>query len=445
MLSLALLAFALACASPGTPPGGPPDTDPPELLSVVPDSGNVNVAPRAVVFRFDEVVSERPVGAARLDDMFMISPRGRGLDVTWDRTSVWLRPNGGWRKNAVYTITMLPGMSDLRGNVLKEGKVIVFATGSQIPDTRLSGVLFDWPKGTVALNTTVEAIDRRDTTIAYVALTDSSGTFSMRHVPPGNYIVRASIASAGGSSALARAFDARRAWDTVAVALTDSSAIELLAFVHDTIGPRIGTLTIRDSMTLRVTFDQPLAMGQGVTRAQFALLARDSTPLAIDSVFSNAEFTAWEKLRADTLARRDSVARADSLARGDTAARAATPARNAPRGARAAGAPSPPPPSDSTRAATDSTADSTRRVARKPSKPAPQSEIVLRLGTMLVPQSAYRLTARDLRGLLGRRRNSERVFTTPKAAVKDSTKAALKTSPPTAPRDTTKTPPRPPR
>ena len=460
MRPLALLAL-LACANPAIPPGGPIDLKPPELVQVIPDSGGVSISPRAVIFRFDEVVNERPAGAQRLEDMFMISPRGRGLDVTWDRERIWLRPNGGWRKNAVYTITMLPGISDLRGNVQRAGKIVVFATGPAIPDTRLGGILFDWPKGTIATRTLIEAIDRRDTTIAYVAITDSSGAFEMRNLPPGGYVVRASVAAGGSGATAARLFDQRRAWDTVGVALTDSATVELLAFVHDTLGPRIGTLTIRDSLTLHLLLDQPLALDQGLSRDQFALAGRDSLRLAIDSVFTGTEFVAWEKGRAVAAARRDSIARADSLARRDSSALAALAARAAPPDARpvappvaspAAPRPTPrglrvdtatprPVVTEAARRALDSvaTADSLRRTAPKPSKPSPVGELVLRLGTPLQPQRAYRLTLRDLRGLLGRSRQSERVFTTPKAASTDSTRAPGQ--PISAPAPGTKAPP----
>ncbi|MBI2796302.1 MAG: Ig-like domain-containing protein [Gemmatimonadetes bacterium] len=415
--------LVLACASPAIPPGGPVDTRAPVLLQVVPESGAVNLTPRAVIFRFDEVVNERPAGAQRLDDMFMISPRGRGLDVSWDRESIWLRPNGGWRKNAVYTVTMRPGMSDLRGNVLREGKVVVFATGPVIPDTRIDGRLFDWVKGTVAVNTLVEAIDRADTTIAYVAMTDSSGAFELRNLPPGGYVVRASVAAGGGGSAAARLFDRRRAWDSVGVALADSAVVELLAFVHDTLGPRIGTLTIRDSVTLRLLLDQPLALDQGLTREQFTLVGRDSLRLAIDSVFTAAEFAAWEKAEAVAAARRDSIARRDTTTRPDSLGRA--PPRGAPLGVRVDSATPRAPVSAAARRAADSaaTADSIRRAAPKPSKPIPVTEVVVRLGTPLVAQSAYRLSARDLRGLLGRSRPAERVFSTPRVAARDSSRA----------------------
>ena len=473
-----LLVTLLACASPGAPPGGAPDKLPPKLLEVVPESGQVRVAPRSAIFRFDEVVSERPSGAAKLEDMFIVSPRGRGVDVDWNREEVWIRPQGGWRKDLVYTITMLPGMADLRGNVLKEGRTLVFATGATIYDTQLAGMLFDWVKGTPAPLTLVEAVDRRDTTIQYVGLTDSIGRFNIRHLPPATYLVRSSVASGSSIGSTQgpslRGFDRRRAWDTLAVVLNDSARVELLAFVHDTLGPRVSALVVRDSLTLKLTLDQPIPAAQRLSPENFVLLTRDSTPLGIEGVFSAEAFAKLEKAAADSAAaakaRADSVAakaRADSVARADTTRRAPaaaarpdsarrpgapanTPPVNAPpasvaRGVRqpapapitvppaAAPAPSATPttptaPSSAgarpllTRA--DSVADSTRRVLPKPSQPLPISEFVIRLAVPLAPQSSFRLVLQDIRGLLGASRKSDRAFATPKPPSKDSTAAA---------------------
>lgn len=433
--AVALVALA-ACASPGTPPGGPPDTTPPKVVQVVPESGSVNASPSAVVFRFDEVISERPVGASRLDDMFLVSPRGRGVDVTWSRDEIWIRAIGGWKKNAVYTITMLPGIADLRNNVLKRGQTLVFATGPTIANTRIAGMLFDWVKGTASPNSLIEAIARVDTTLAYVALTDSSGRFRIDHVPPGDYLMRGAVPSGAIQS---RTFDRRRAFDTVAVSLRDSVSVELLAFVHDTLGPRIATLTVRDSVTLRVTLDQPVAAGLPITRAMFTLRTKDSTEVPIDSVFSADAFAKWETAQRDSVVRRDSVerARADTTKRPPPRARADTLQRA-------------PPLTDAERA--DSTrADSVKKAAPKPSKASPINEVVIRLVTPLPAQSAFRLHVRDIRGLLGRARPSDRAFVTPKAPVaKDSTAAPGAPRPPAAaPRDSsgaarpTATPPQP--
>jgi hypothetical protein len=51
--------FVVACASAGQPPGGPEDHDPPVILSVKPDSGQLNVRPGQIDFQFDEVVAQQ--------------------------------------------------------------------------------------------------------------------------------------------------------------------------------------------------------------------------------------------------------------------------------------------------------------------------------------------------------------------------------------------------
>jgi hypothetical protein len=50
------------------PPGGPPDIAAPQLIAIVPDSGTLGASPKEMIFRFDEVVAERPKprGTARL-------------------------------------------------------------------------------------------------------------------------------------------------------------------------------------------------------------------------------------------------------------------------------------------------------------------------------------------------------------------------------------------
>src|SRR4051812_45548141 len=73
----AVTAFILlaGCASPGVPPGGPVDTQAPQIVRIIPDSAKTGTTPPQVVFRFDEVVSERPSGVPSLSALFLISPR----------------------------------------------------------------------------------------------------------------------------------------------------------------------------------------------------------------------------------------------------------------------------------------------------------------------------------------------------------------------------------
>ncbi|MGI8618339.1 MAG: Ig-like domain-containing protein [Gemmatimonadaceae bacterium] len=283
MISRCLVAAAAAaaiaggCASPGMPPGGPPDVEAPRLVGIAPDSGRVSVAPRSVIFRFDEVVSETPPGATTLAGLFVISPQHGAPVVEWQREEIAVRPRRGWRPNTVYSVTMLPGIADLRGNVRKEGAATLFATGPVIPATAISGVLFDWAAGVPVAAGLVQAITA-DSTI-YVAHSDSAGAFTLAHLPAGSYELKGVVD--GNRN---RALDPREPWDTVTVALTDTARVELYAFVHDSLGPRIQDVVAADSITLRVRFDVPVDARTPIDPGWIRVLGPDSLPLPVLSV-----------------------------------------------------------------------------------------------------------------------------------------------------------------
>lgn len=377
-----ILGLAIAgCASQGPPPGGPPDPDPPQIDTTVPASGTIGVRPARIVFRFNEVVSEQPRGTSTrgLADLFLISPRRGDPDVDWHRDEIHVRPRRGWRPNTVYTITMLPGLSDLRNNVRREGATIVFTTGGPIPETRLDGIVYDWIAGRPIASAMVLAVPVDDS-VEYLTQTDSVGRFTFRHLPEDVYSVTG-FADANRN----RTLDPREMYGLEKITVQDTARVELLAFVHDTIGPGVGEVSVRDSLTLRVQMDRPIAVDQVVDPANFALQRADSTTVAIASVDLARQF---EQRQAE-LARQ----RRDSLrAAGDTAAAIDTVVRR--------------PPARPGRAADTAT-------AAPPSRPAPQSEVVIILAEPLQPSSTYRLRAIDIRGLLGHSRSADRVFQTP--------------------------------
>src|ERR1700693_1631123 len=181
----------MACASPGMPPGGPPDVAAPQIVAIIPDSGTIGVSPKEVIFRFDEVVSERPPSVTTLSDLFLISPRDGAPNVSWHRSSIAVRPRRRWLPNTPYTVIMLPGIADIRGNVRNTGATTFFSTGKTIPRTRLAGHVFDWVTGTPAKGALVESFVRPDSLHPYIALADSSGAFAIEHLPPARYAVRA--------------------------------------------------------------------------------------------------------------------------------------------------------------------------------------------------------------------------------------------------------------
>ncbi|MCR4339940.1 MAG: Ig-like domain-containing protein [Gemmatimonadaceae bacterium] len=347
--SWVVAAAAFGCASPGMPPGGPPDVEAPQIVGIAPDSGRVSVSPRSVVFRFNEVVSETPPGATTLANLFVISPQHGTPVVSWQRDEIAVRPRRGWRPNTVYSVTMLPGLADLRGNVRREGAATLFATGPVIPATAIRGVLFDWAAGAPVRAGLVQAITADST--SYIAHSDSAGAFTLPHLPAGAYEVKGVVD--GNRN---RALDPREPWDTITVALTDTARVELYAFVHDSIGPRIEQVNAPDSVTLRVTFDVPVDARVPLDPAWVRVLGPDSIPVQVTSV------ALPETAPLDT-----------------------------------AMAPAPERPSAMTRAR-------------------PYRQVILTLAAPLQPGATYTVAANGFPGLLGRVASSSRTITIPQPA-----------------------------
>jgi hypothetical protein len=269
-----------ACASPGMPPGGPVDTEAPQIVKIVPDSGKTGTSPPAVIFRFNEVVSERPSGAASLTALFIISPRDGEPRVDWSREEISVKPRRRWKPNTAYTITMLPGLSDLRGNTRNTGATTIFSTGGTIPTGKITGALYNWAEArTISRSGFVQAWPRGDTTTMYMTAVDSAGTYALDHLPAGQYVVRG-LSDENNN----RGLDWREAWDTVAINLTDTARLNLYAFIHDSLGTRLVSATVRDSVTVELAFESPLSLAQSITASEVTVRAPDSTSIGVLSV-----------------------------------------------------------------------------------------------------------------------------------------------------------------
>ncbi|HXT18376.1 MAG TPA: Ig-like domain-containing protein [Gemmatimonadaceae bacterium] len=399
----------IACASAGTPPGGPERHDPPKIVSISPESGATNVNIKSAEIKFDEVVSDRPSGSATdLDQLFLISPRDGAASVSWHRDRITLKPRKGFRANTAYRITMLPGLADLRGNVRKDALTILFATGASFPPYGIIGRVFDWATQQPARGAYVEASVVGDTTLAYITATDSLGQFDVGPLAAGSYRVRAIIDANSN-----RTLDRGEKWDTVTTQVTTfRPTVELLAIERDTIAANFSRFTVDDSVTLHVEFDRPLDPLLPLQPALFTLQRPDSSQLEITSVQWAAAFN-HAKAVADSV-RADSAARA----RPDTAgARAAPPAPTPPPAAapQVPGFRPPPPPP-------------------KPSQLPPENTIVIKVAptTPMLVGKSYRLSARGIRNLLGKSRPIARTFTVPKPVPRDTTRRS--------PTDTTRRP-----
>jgi hypothetical protein len=439
------LALLAGCASPGQPPGGPPDTEPPKLLRFTPDTGSRNVRADRITLRFDEVVNERSTprapappttgrgtapgagsgmsggmgggarsggvggggftggsfgggasGSSSLASMFMISPSDGRDRILWKREAIEVVPRGGFRPQTTYRVLLLPGMGDLRGNFAPEGIDLIFSTGPVIAAGAIHGVLFDWPAGKVATNAPLEAYLPSDTLFRWRTRSDSTGHFSLAYLTPGTYHLRGWVDQNTNGI-----IDPREAIDTATVRVDSSATVELYAFARDTIGPRIEQVEIVDSVALRIKFDRPTAVDWTPTEASVRLLRADSSVIALGPLLSGGALdTAIATAREARQALRDSVAR-DSLAADSLAVDSLPPPR---------------PPRDSIREdrrellmASDSLATDSvpKRTAPVLQRPIPAQT----WGAILpepLPPGLYRVKLTKIRGMSGAERDSER-------------------------------------
>ncbi|HEV7992486.1 MAG TPA: Ig-like domain-containing protein [Gemmatimonadaceae bacterium] len=361
------------------PAGGPEDKVPPKVVRVTPDTNAVNVADRAATFYFDEIINNRGEGPADISNYFLVSPSDGEPRVSWHRTRIDVRPRHGFRPNTAYTITLLPGLTDLRSNAMKTTSTVVFSTGPTIPPLRINGTAFDWVAERVAPDALIQAVT--SDSITYLAKADTGGHFVIGPLGPGTYLVRGFIDQNQN-----RALDRTESWDSVRVTTPQTAPAELLLASRDTLPARLLSVSPIDSVTLRLTFDRLLDPTQTFPVANVRLVGADSTPIPIAATRTPREET--ERDKAVQKAAADSARRADSLA--------GRPLAPIPSAAPApAGAKAPPEPA-------------------KPSRPAPFTTITIVTAQPLKPNTNYRVSVTAVRALSGRVSGSERQFTTPK-------------------------------
>lgn len=366
------------------PPGGPERHIPPMITSIQPDTNSVGVKLKEFVIHFDEVIAERPASASSLTDLVLISPRNGAPKVDWHRSSISIRPSKGWKSNTAYTVTLLPGVVDLRGNIRTTPTVVTFSTGPSIPNTLLGGTIFDWMTGRPSNAAIVEAHVLNDTTTVYLTASDSIGHYSMRGLPVGQYAVRGYID--GNRN---RALDPSEAFDTSVVYLKDTLNLELLAFAHDSLGPKLGSASAMDSVTIRATFDTPVDPRVPLVTSQFAVVGPDSVRLAVVSV---------------------------KPAYPDTAQPALPPA----------------PGQQSAIPIPQRRAVRAPMILPKPTRPLLIRDVLIVVATPLRAGATYRLTALDVTSPSGKKLTTDLTFQAPKAAPRSDSTATVKPRPPGA-------------
>ena len=358
---------------------------PPEVIAIAPDTGATDVRAREIRITFDEIIKDLSNGQTNgFDRLVQVSPEVGPLDIGWHRDAITIKGREPFRPNTAYRVTLLPGIVDLHGNVTRTATHTQFSTGGTFPTLGIRGQAWDWQSQQLARDATVLAtkhLSDKDS-ITYVASTDTAGRFSLGPLPAGAYTVLA-FTDPDKKRVLSRTGK----WDRVDTVVTDYQPdLKLMLIQRDSAPPAIGALTLKDSLSMRIDFTEPLDPAEPLLIDSLRAQRADSTLLAIDSV---ATVDQDEQSRA-----------AAAKSRRDTAGAPVVPLPAAPLVVTPSEAARIPPP--------------------KPPKPPPYKAIVIYVSptTPFLPGMTYRVTAAGFRNLLGFSRVTTRVVSIPRAQTK---------------------------
>ena len=121
-----------------------------------------------------------------------------------------------------------------------------------LPTRTLRGLVVDWSTNRPASQALVEALLVADS-LPYHGITDSTGRFSLGPLPSGDYLVKGVIDENHDFRP-----GIREAFDSIRILAKDTAVRvgELWTFVHDTAPARIRTITVADSVSATVEFNQ---------------------------------------------------------------------------------------------------------------------------------------------------------------------------------------------
>jgi hypothetical protein len=129
------LALAAGCARKLPPTGGPPDLEPPFVVSVTPDSGATSVDRTGrLVVEFSEAMDPRSASLA-VDIAPLVEVKAR----RWSGRKLVLVLADSLRANQTYTLFVGTDARDQHGNSLRGGRTVPFTTAPEFPRGRIAG------------------------------------------------------------------------------------------------------------------------------------------------------------------------------------------------------------------------------------------------------------------------------------------------------------------
>ncbi len=187
--SAAAVLFQTGCANIVPPSGGPKDSLPPVMLSVVPENGTLHFDKKVIKMVFNEYIE--------LNDIYsnlIISPFPKIMpEVSRKMRTVTIKIKDTLQSNTTYVYNFANAIKDLNEGNKGKDLLYVVSTGSYVDSMELSGQVLMAKTGKPDSTISVMLYDNLEDSAVmkerprYVTTVDSSGTFFFRYLAPGNY------------------------------------------------------------------------------------------------------------------------------------------------------------------------------------------------------------------------------------------------------------------
>jgi len=193
-----VVAFFSACASVGTPTGGPKDEKPPVLVNLSPKDQSLNYKGKTVTLEFDEFVELKNIKQGLL-----ITPtldKDNDYEYQLLKNKLILTFKKSFDANTTYVFDFGEVVSDITEKNKAEELKFAFSTGATIDSLFIEGTVKDLMdnkpliKGMVGIyNAAIDTLDIDKSKPMYYTTTDSLGNFKLQNLRAGKYKIYALV------------------------------------------------------------------------------------------------------------------------------------------------------------------------------------------------------------------------------------------------------------
>lgn len=193
ILLLSLIILSSACARVSSPQGGPKDETPPNLISSVPNDGQILYKGNTILLVFDEAVTTKSI-----ESKLIITPSIKGSFKTKTRrNTIQLTFDSAFNQNTTYTLNFGSTITDINESNIPKNLYLSFATGNQIDSLTLSGQVRNLytsdpvEDALVSIYPDSDSLNITSGPASYYTKTDSSGNYQFRNLPSGKFMLYA--------------------------------------------------------------------------------------------------------------------------------------------------------------------------------------------------------------------------------------------------------------